>query len=132
MNFMDPGNLITAVLILIVVVLCVLVWRLHAKGVPNAQLVGQARLQIDDIIDDIDERVVAALKRMAEKAPPPSLKDAYYDKENFDRDVGRVLEAGDHGKMVRLDGAVKIDGDSPAIEYYTQANGNITKTAPTA
>jgi len=136
-HLLEPAFILAALAFVGVIVLWIV--QLKQKGTPNDQIAGQVKLRAADMFDDGRDSFVkwakettAALATKTAQAPAASLKDAYYDKENFDRDIGRVMAGGYHGQLVKLDGKVAIDGDTPAIDYYTHANGNVTTQAPAA
>jgi hypothetical protein len=134
-HLLDPALILAALAFVGVIALWIV--QLKQKGTPNDQIPGQLKLRAADLFDDGRDSFVqwakeatAALAAKTASTPGAILKDAYYDKENFDRDIGRVMAGGYQGQLVKLDGKVAIDGDTPAIDYYTHTNGNVTTQAP--
>lgn len=127
---MDLVTILLMVIGVLVIATGLFTWQLHKKGVPTAALPGQVALKAEDVVDSFEEKVVALLQKhnVAMSLKPASLKDAYFDRDDFMQDVGRLTAASQ--QMVRLDGATVRNGNSPSLDYYLQANGNITHSAP--
>lgn len=93
------------------------------KGATTAD---QIRLKVADDADAFRDRVVRALKEYAD-AHPPTLKDHYFDADDFLMDVGRLPDA--FPSAVTLNDAVKRNGSQPALKYITAENGNVNKAS---
>lgn len=124
MNLFDPTFILTLILLAAVVVIAVFVWKLHQQGVPNNQLARQTQLKGADLLDQMQERMTAALHDWAE-AHPASMGSAYFDRDDFMQQIGRLPAT--HKQAISLDGAIVRNGDLPPLAYVTQANGNVSK-----
>ena len=120
----DVNTILIFVLLAAVVVIAVFVWRLHQKGVPNAQLAPQTMLKAGGIADLVQESVIAAMHKFAE-ANPASMSAAYFDRDDFMQQIGRLPATFKQG--ITLDGAVVRNGDVPPMAYITAANGNVSR-----
>ena len=120
----DINTILIFVLLAAVVVIAVFVYRLHTKGTPTNLLLPQTLLKAGGIADLVQESVIAAMHKFAE-ANPASLRDTYFDAQDFYADLGRLPMT--FTNAVTLDGAIKRNGNAPPAAYLTQANGNVSK-----
>ena len=120
----DINTILIFVLLAAVVVIAVFVYRLHTKGTPTNLLLPQTLLKAGGIADTIEEKMFAALRKWSE-ANPATLRDVYFDAQDFYADLGRLPTT--FTNAVTLDGAIKRNGNAPPAAYLTQANGNVSK-----
>lgn len=103
-------------------------WYLHTKGVPRERMPTQFRMKVGDDLDELKDNTISAVRRFAVRLPQASLKDGYFDTDNFNQDIGRLPDTFESMVTLTRDGVNKIirDGKLPAIEYVLDANsGNV-------
>lgn len=88
----------------------------------------QLELKAGGLADTIRDAVVRGLKDAAAALPEATLHDAYFDVDDFLMDLGRLPAS--YSQTVLLNGAIKRGGSAQTVEYFTQPNGNVTKTKP--
>lgn len=103
-------------------------WKLHRAGVSNQALPGQVALRSADFADELRDRIVKIMAEEAAKlAAAATLKNAYFDAQDFVADVGRLPPS--YARAVTLDGKLVRNGDLPADTYATEAGtGNVKRT----
>lgn len=126
---MDLVTILMVVVGILVIVVVVFGWELHKKGVATQAIPQQVGLKAADIVDTIRDTVLKELQRhKLLTASSIALQDMYFDVDDFLMDLGRLPPT--FTKTVLLDGAIKRNGSGETVEYFTQANGNVTKTRP--
>lgn len=100
--------------------------RRKSKGPVTAQ---QIRLKIEDDADALREKITEGIRAWAAAQPEPTLKDHYFDSDDFLMDVGRLPAT--FPSAVTLDGAVKRNGSNPAQAFTKdEATGNVRRSTP--
>lgn len=111
---LDLTDILIASLVLCVAAIGVLAYMLHRKGVPTAALAKQTELKAGGYVDELEDRVLAIMARADAKR---GMRAAYFDVDDFLADLGRLPTS--YAPAVRLDGAIKRNGDSPGVDYVT-------------
>lgn len=132
----DPSWILIAALVLIVVAVGLFAYSLHKKGVPNSAIPQQVALRASDMIDTTEEELVAFAKKHIMALKGASMKDAYWDRDDFMRDVGRVEQNPEYANSIFLDEQPILGRGATRVNYYTQkggpTDGNITLNKPVA
>src|SRR5512141_748203 len=129
----------TWVFIILVLVLVLVVGAfalaLHFKGVPKAEIPKQVALKATNVLDTTEEELISFAKRHILAMKGATLQDAYWDRDDFMKDLGRVALNPEFTQPVVLDGQPVKPGTGEPINYYTQTaegtKGNISLKNPT-
>lgn len=123
---MDLVDIILSVGALVAVAAFGLAYWLHRRGVAKADLVPQGVLKVATVADALQDRIVAVVHaEMAKLAERATLRSAYFDKDDFLQDVGRL--PANYVQAITLNGDLVRNGDLPAAGYVLQPNGNVVR-----
>lgn len=136
-NIFDPTFILVCIALAVAVAALAFAWNLHRKGVANDQLAAQVGLKAGDVFDAGRDRVVTWLhEELAKLAAKATLKDRYFDVDDFLADIGRLPVSYEPTITLTTTDSVesmKRPGSNQVMRYYVQpGSGNVTTSRPPA